>query len=98
MGRIDWVGGTQDGDFSVTSTYKALANLSPSSTTNWIRIWKWQRRQKSKVFMWRVLHNRLFTNQRKSRIFGGGGTCQLCGEYQEDTIHVLRDCPSASMI
>ncbi|RYR73521.1 hypothetical protein Ahy_A02g007898 [Arachis hypogaea] len=64
--RQGW-GLSEDGDYSVARTYRALSNWPPPSTTNWRKLWQWKGPQKVKTILWRMMHNRLLTNQRRSR-------------------------------
>ncbi|XP_057744794.1 uncharacterized protein LOC130962625 [Arachis stenosperma] len=89
---------TEDGNFSIAATYKALNNWSKPQKTIWKQIWEWKGTQKIKVFMWTAIHRRILTNERKSKIFGGSGDCYACHGTQESCIHVLRDCQRVSTI
>ncbi|KAL4345231.1 hypothetical protein AHAS_Ahas11G0257700 [Arachis hypogaea] len=93
--RIGWMH-SDNGDFSVASTYKALANWTKPTTTIWSKIWKWQGPQKAKIFIWKAKHNRIPTNHKKARMFASRGDCHLCQNHQEDLLHALRDCPKVS--
>ncbi|RYR11422.1 hypothetical protein Ahy_B04g068948 [Arachis hypogaea] len=87
---------TEDGDFSIGATYKGLEKWTKPQQNDWTKIWKWQGPQKAKTLIWRLLHDRLLTNQRKSHTFGGDDTCHSCRTQPEDTLHAFRNCPIAS--
>ncbi|MED6181291.1 hypothetical protein PIB30_018027 [Stylosanthes scabra] len=86
--KIGW-GLSEDGNYSVGATYKAISNWPKPSNTVWCHIWSWKGPQKAKVFMCTLLHKRVLTNQRKARIFGGTGDCNYCQGTQEDLIQRL---------
>ncbi|KAL4320415.1 hypothetical protein AHAS_Ahas14G0008200 [Arachis hypogaea] len=83
---------TENGDFSIGATYKALEKWTKPQQNDWTKIWKWQGPQKAKTLMWRLLYDRLLTNQRKAHTFGGDDTCHSCRTYPEDTLHAFRNC------
>ncbi|XP_058775722.1 uncharacterized protein LOC131649997 [Vicia villosa] len=43
-------------------------------------------------------HDGLLTNQKKARMGLGSAMCRRCGNIEEDTLHVLRDCPSINKL
>ncbi|RYR24105.1 hypothetical protein Ahy_B02g057597 isoform A [Arachis hypogaea] len=89
---------SEDGDFSIATTYRALANWTTPSKTKWTMIWNWKGPQKAKILIWKLMHDRVFTNQRRSRIFGGSGDCPICENQMESAIHTFRDCAKAATI
>jgi hypothetical protein len=61
----------------------------------WSKILKLMVPERVKTMLWMVVHNRLLTNDLKSRMGLGHGMCSYCGNIAETMIHVLRDCPVA---
>ena len=51
------------------------------------------------MFVWLVAHDRIMTNaNRVKRGFARDPSCAMCGSNEEDTGHVLRDCPGAQVV
>ncbi|KAL4328714.1 hypothetical protein AHAS_Ahas13G0227700 [Arachis hypogaea] len=83
---------------SVASTYKHLTQKSRETTENWKEIWKWRGPERTKVFLWQVTHDRIFTAKRRARLMGTPPYCHRCPNQEESTLHVLRDCPCAALV
>lgn len=84
------------GRFTVSSAYLVVKGLAPlSQGTRWSRIWKIAVPERVRTFIWLMMHERLFTNQRRSRMGLGDSDCPHCVSVVEDSLHVLRDCPLA---
>lgn len=61
-------------------------------------IWKLKVPERVKIFVWQLGHDRLLTNERGSRWWGGSGTCPVCCSTLETSVHALHDCPFASSV
>ncbi|KAL4328532.1 hypothetical protein AHAS_Ahas13G0209500 [Arachis hypogaea] len=87
-----------DGIFTVALAYKHLTRESRETTENWKEIWKWRGPERTKVFLWQVAHDRIFTAKRRARLMGTPPYCHRCPNQEESTLHVLRDCPCAALV
>ncbi|MCH86827.1 RNA-directed DNA polymerase (Reverse transcriptase) [Trifolium medium] len=89
------VGGNSNG-FAVASMYNNLCGyLHKDNSTMWCRLWKMKTPERVRAFMWMAMHNRLITNSLKSKMGLCHVMCSHCGDVEETTLHVLRDCPKA---
>jgi hypothetical protein len=88
--------GEKMGSFSVASAYQLLTggNL-PEYEKKWNKIWCLDTLERIRVFMWQVLHDRIQTNWRTAKWNLTEPYCSHCGQMEETTLHVLRDCPIA---
>jgi hypothetical protein len=88
--------GEKMGNFSVASAYQLLTggNL-PDSEKKWNKVWRLDTLERIRVFMWQVLHDRIQTNWRTAKWNLTEPYCSHCGQMEETTLHVLRDCPIA---
>ncbi|XP_015936169.1 uncharacterized protein LOC107462117 [Arachis duranensis] len=87
-----------DGNFSISSTYRILENHGEETDQIWRIIWKWRGPERIKCFIWLVVRERIMTSHRRARIFGMNSSCHRCTGVEENTIHMLRDCPVASRV
>ncbi|KAL4329123.1 hypothetical protein AHAS_Ahas13G0268600 [Arachis hypogaea] len=87
-----------DGNFSISSTYRILENHGEETDQIWRIIWKWGGPERIKCFIWLVVRERIMTSHRRARIFGMNSSCHRCTGVEENTIHMLRDCPVASRV
>ena len=54
---------------------------------------------KVKYFVWLAVQERILTNKlRVARRLTEQGNCERCGCLEEDTLHVLRDCPKSKEV
>lgn len=90
---------SKHGEFTVSSAYNALmeeCSVSPKEPSRWNWLWLLPCAGKIKLFIWTVLHARLFTNSyRFYRHIADSDLCPRCGEEEETTLHLLRDCSSS---
>ncbi|KAL4274683.1 hypothetical protein AHAS_Ahas20G0031700 [Arachis hypogaea] len=85
-----------DGIFIVASAYKHLTQENRKTTENWKEIWRSPER--TKVFLWQVAHDRIFTAKRRVRLMGTPPYCHICPNQEESTLHALRDCPCVALV
>ncbi|GAU13938.1 hypothetical protein TSUD_262650 [Trifolium subterraneum] len=80
--------------FSVTIMYEQLCGIVRDNveSNNWIKVWKLNVPERVRCFVWLLLHDRLLTNYRKSRMGLGHAMCNYCGDLEETTLHAIRDC------
>ncbi|RYR37549.1 hypothetical protein Ahy_A09g042426 [Arachis hypogaea] len=45
-----------------------------------------------------MMHNRLLTNERRSRLFGGSDGCPFYTNQPESTLHAFRDCRGIALL
>lgn len=96
---VYWNGSTS-GCFTITSTLKIIrGELDLGAVANWNFVWKLQVPQRIRFFLWLALHNRLMTNvNRFIRKLSDDPRCLACGEVEESVEHILRKCPTATMV
>ncbi|XP_078175152.1 uncharacterized protein LOC144568653 [Carex rostrata] len=101
---------SSNGDFSVKKAYAALlASQTPSSGTSvqgvsetqlvalWKRIWHGgSMPPRLRVFIWKLAHGALPLGQTMAnRLKRGDPTCLVCGQREEDALHLAFLCPFA---
>jgi hypothetical protein len=64
----------------------------------WILIWNTDIALKGRTFIWRIIANGLFTNERASKLKQGTGQCNYCNEAIESIPHLFFLCPFAQQI
>jgi hypothetical protein len=94
--------GNNLGQFTVSSAYNKLEcgmRMSAQHTDQlWTKIWRIPSLERVRVFMWLIKHDLILTNFRLARWGLRNAYCDHCGQFEETTIHVLRDCSFASTI
>ncbi|CAL0326061.1 unnamed protein product [Lupinus luteus] len=66
---------TNDGDFTVSSAYKMLANSHHQTHVDpFPKIWEWHGSHQVRTFLWRVAHEALLTNKLRAWPIGKGLT------------------------
>jgi hypothetical protein len=105
LDRLTWKG-TKDGVFSVRSAYHLGVELQATSRGQcsqmgpgnniWNFLWSLHVSNPVKVFIWRACNNLLPTkmNLMHKRVIEEA-ICPICGREEEDTVHVLWNCPGA---
>jgi ribonuclease HI len=89
------VGGNAYG-FSVATMYNNICGFPHKDDYSvWSKVWKLMIPERVKAFMWMAMHNRLITNSLKSKMGLCHAMCSYCGNVEETTLHVLRDCSKA---
>jgi hypothetical protein len=89
------VGGNTSG-YSVASMYNNICGFyRKDDSTVWCKIWKIKTPERVRSFMWQPMHNRLITNSLKRKMGLCHAMCVYCGDVEETTLHVLRDCQKA---
>ncbi|OAE25856.1 hypothetical protein AXG93_2145s1550 [Marchantia polymorpha subsp. ruderalis] len=75
---------------------------SQKSEAEWEKIfadlWKSRNVNRDKLFMWRVLQQALYTNERAAKIGHGDGRCPRGCPTTESVFHILFDCPVAQQV
>jgi hypothetical protein len=88
--------GTNTGQFTVAAAYHLIAgDISNNVDKKWHQIWKLDSMERIRVFIWLLVHNRLQTKARLARWQLGNSFCDRCTQFDETTLHVVRDCPTA---
>lgn len=91
--------GERLGMFSVSSAYGLLkGHHLLEGNEVWRKIWKLEAPERVKCFICQVVLGRLITNSRKYKWGLGSEFCSHCGNIVEIVLHVLRDCPLASLV
>jgi ribonuclease HI len=91
--------GESGGNYMVADGYNRLAGISDHEEDHkWRKVWKLASTQRIRVFVWHILHNRLLTNDRLASWHLKEPYCDYCGQMEESLLHVLRDCPLASLV
>ncbi|CAN0891969.1 Putative ribonuclease H protein At1g65750 [Linum grandiflorum] len=96
MDSMAW-GLEPSGKFTIKSAYLLLRDLQDEmADSRWKAVWRWQGPNKIRNFLWLTSHNRLLTNEERSRrhlttqVF-----CSFCSSHTESCVHILRDCTFA---
>jgi hypothetical protein len=80
-------------EFDIASMYNKLCGFEESGTDQlWRRIWKLGVTERVRCFIWLVLWDRLLTKSVKHRMGLSSPLCAYCGDQEETSIRVLRDC------
>jgi ribonuclease HI len=88
--------GERMGNFSVATAYQYLTGMQlREHEKKWHAIWRLETIERIRVFMWQVLHDRIQTKWRTAKWNLTDPYCNYCGQMEETTMHVLRDCPLA---
>jgi ribonuclease HI len=88
--------GTSVGQFTVAAAYHLLAGpLTTDREKKWSRIWKIESTERIKAFIWQLTHDRLMTKARLASWQLGNSLCHQCLQFEENTLHVVRDCKAA---
>ena len=92
--------GTPRGKFSIKSAIMLMKNESEFLNEDcWDMVWTAPIQQRQRAFLWLTCHDRLMdNNNRFKRKLTDDPKCFICGHDVESSIHVLRDCPAASMV
>lgn len=89
-------GATSDGNFTLKSAYESLfeeVGFDVSPTPLFQKAWEWKGPNRYKVFLWKLAHGRLLTNEeRKLRGMAHDDSCSRCSLNPESIMHILRDC------
>lgn len=90
--KVGWLESI-DRRFTVRSAYLLLRrNTSKNVWRGWRLIWKLRAQEQSKVFMWLVAHDRVFSNWvRWRRQLDLSPHCARCDEAKENALHAVRD-------
>ncbi|PNX60889.1 ribonuclease H [Trifolium pratense] len=64
----------------------------------WRKVWHLKVPERVRTLVWMTVHNRLLTNSLKSEMGLSHALCDSCGDVEETTLHVMRDCPRAKNI
>jgi hypothetical protein len=88
--------GTSMGEFTVAAAYQALTGATTNENDmKWTKIWKIDSIERIKVFVWQLVHDRLLTKARLAKWQIGNALCHYCTQFEETTMHVVRDCTAA---
>ncbi|CAN1841742.1 Putative ribonuclease H protein At1g65750 [Linum perenne] len=101
IGQDSFIWGLEPtGKFTVRSAYQLLTDSSSELTDPiWDRIWRWNGPNKIKHFLWLATHNRLLTNEERSRRhLTNQVVCSRCSLQTESLSHVLLDCQFALQV
>jgi len=93
-------GRTSSGLFSIKSALEILdGDKQDTDTGKWKQIWKIEATQKTKVFIWLLLHQAVLINKsRVKRGFASNPNSLICPNRLEDINHILRNCVRASEV
>ncbi|KAG7579199.1 hypothetical protein ISN45_Aa03g033600 [Arabidopsis thaliana x Arabidopsis arenosa] len=95
--RVSW-GENSEGKFTVRSAYQLVSrdeNPRPDMEKFWARVWRVVAPERVRVFLWLVGNQAVMSNaERFRRHLCDSSICQVCKSGEEDTLHILRDCPA----
>lgn len=90
------------GGFSLSSALKLIRNEAEpdiDEVRGWKHMWGINVPQRIRFFIWLASQDRLMTNgNRFIRKMTDDPRCFMCGEVEENTIHLLRECPAAKHV
>ncbi|CAN1785793.1 Putative ribonuclease H protein At1g65750 [Linum perenne] len=88
-----------NGRFSIQLAYDLVSRpTNPRPEASWDLVWKWKGPCRIQFFLWLVAHEKLLTNlEWKRHHLSIDSCCPRCGNSEESVLHVIRDCPFASM-
>ncbi|CAJ2650297.1 unnamed protein product [Trifolium pratense] len=82
--------------FSVAGMYNNICCHHEVEDNNmWRKAWRLKVPERVRTLVWMILHNRLLTNSLKNKMGLSHAMCEYCGDKEETTLHVMRDCPKA---
>jgi hypothetical protein len=91
--------GTNTGGFTVSAAYHLLTgDTMKQADKKWTQVWKIEGMERIKVFLWQLVHDRLLTKSRLARWNISSPLCHSCIQFEETTIHVVRDCKIAAYV
>ena len=93
--------GSPSGGFSITSAMEIVRNDVHCEVTDksWQMLWKIPAPQRVRMFLWLAFQDRLMTNaNRFLRNLTEDPRCYVCGEVEENSEHIIRDCPAARVV
>lgn len=97
-----YLNGSPSGGFSLASALKIISNeeeLSFEEVRGWRTMWRVDVPQRVRFSLWLASHDRVMTNSNRFlRNLTDDPRCLVCGEVEENTAHILRDCPTAIMV
>lgn len=90
-----WLSGSTP--FSAKSAYAVASKWDEENLWDgWKSIWRLRVRQRVKVFVWLMAHEKLLTNgERLRRKMALSSLWVRCGLREEDNVHAIRDCDQA---
>ena len=99
--EIYW-NGAPSGGFSLGSAMKIAQQgdvVEEHIDDTWKKIWKLPIPQRVRMFIWLGYQDRILTNSNRFiRHLTDDPRCFTCGEVEENTLHILRDCPAVAMV
>ncbi|KAK7267371.1 hypothetical protein RIF29_20042 [Crotalaria pallida] len=91
--------GTKLGDFSISSAYSLICGHGNNDKDPfWKKIWQIEAPERVRSLIWRINHGRLPTNEKRHKWGLSSPYCYHYYDKIESIIHVLRDCPLASLM
>ena len=99
--EIFW-NGAPSGGFTLASALKIIRNdleVDIDEVRGWKSMWSVKAPQRVRFFIWLASQDRLMSNgNRFIRRMTDDPRCFVCGEIEENTIHILRDCLAAKRV
>lgn len=84
--------GTNNDKFSIKDMFNELEGYNfDMADRDWVNIWKVVVPERYKTFVWLLKHDKLLTNESKSKKALGNASCKMCGYVSENTLHEVRD-------
>ena len=99
--EIFW-NGSPSGGFLLASALNIIRNEEApcfEEVRGWRTMWRVEVPQRVKFFLWLASQDRIMTNSNRFlRRLTDDPRCLVCGEVEENTAHILRECPAALMV
>ncbi|XP_074301475.1 uncharacterized protein LOC141632870 [Silene latifolia] len=88
------------GFFTIKSAIKIIRNEPRNEEASfWNLPWKTWAPRRMRVFLWLLLHDRIMSNANRARRgLTEDPCCGSCGDLEETSLHLLRDCSEARKV
>ncbi|KAF7836148.1 ribonuclease H [Senna tora] len=96
--HVRWEDG-KDGVFSISSEYYKIMGIhKKESSLFWTTLWKCKIQERSKLTLWRLMHDQLPSRSRLGSWSSINPLCLWCQCSRETNMHALRDCPKIANV
>lgn len=92
---------SSNGCFSIRSALQIIRrNENEVEDVIWKKVWKVEASERIRNFLWLVAHDSIILSNvnRVRRHLSDSAMCDICGESDESTLHIIRDCVKARKV